>query len=217
MRVSESNHESVASQQLLPERGLLTWNAEGESTGRYATRKIHWPGGKASGVTIGRGYDMGLRSAADVQRDLIAAGVSRDHAIRLGSGAGKRGDAAANFVRSNRSKLPELTPAQELKLFSSVTYPRYEREVQRISAKADVVSAYGRLDFDSTPQAVRDVIVDLAYTGNYTPGTRKFLQQPIVSGDREEICAAFQKLNEHYGVPRQRAALRNAVLDCARD
>ena len=57
-----------------PSRGVLTWEAEGSEGGRYHSRVLHVPS-NTSGLTIGRGYDMKDRSAAEAQKDLIAAGV----------------------------------------------------------------------------------------------------------------------------------------------
>jgi hypothetical protein len=45
----------------------FTWAAEGNDNPKspYYSRVPHWPGEK-SGLTIGRGYDIGQRSAAEV-------------------------------------------------------------------------------------------------------------------------------------------------------
>ncbi|VVO35587.1 hypothetical protein [Pseudomonas fluorescens] len=59
--------------------GQLTFDVEGNDIEdeshplyRYFSRVVHWPGG-ASGITIGRGYDLGQRPAPE--SDLRAAGV----------------------------------------------------------------------------------------------------------------------------------------------
>jgi hypothetical protein len=42
---------------LAPSTGLLTWGAEGTEGGRFHSRVLQFPPG-ASGLTLGRGYDM---------------------------------------------------------------------------------------------------------------------------------------------------------------
>ena len=77
--------------------GQGTFDAEGsEQPGPYFSRTIHWPGG-ASGVTIGRGYDMGSRTQAQVVRELISAGMDTCDAQRLSQAAGLRGQGAQLF------------------------------------------------------------------------------------------------------------------------
>lgn len=55
--------------------GQLTFDAEGTEGGKWHSRTVHWPGG-ASGVTIGRGYDLGYKSAKEITADFTTAGIS---------------------------------------------------------------------------------------------------------------------------------------------
>ena len=56
--------------------GQVTFDAEGNDDPKsiYYSRVVHWPGNDLSGVTLGRGYDMGDRSCAEVQADLAGLG-----------------------------------------------------------------------------------------------------------------------------------------------
>ena len=65
--------------------------------GKYHSRVPHLPPG-ASGVTIGRGYDIKYRSKQSVIRDLKNAGVSESDAKRLAKGVGLTGQAAKKFI-----------------------------------------------------------------------------------------------------------------------
>lgn len=195
------------------ERGLLTWSSEGQESGRYATRAVHFPGGN-SGVTIGRGYDMGRRSREQSSRDLRAAGVEADAARAISAGAGLRGEAARRFVSENREALEVLTAAQERKLFWDVTYPRYESEARRISSSRDVVSRYGALDVDALQRSYYEVLVDLLYRGDYTPQTRTFIQPALVTGDAAMICDALDAITDAKNVPLERARARRAAIGC---
>ena len=55
---------------LIVESGQVTFDAEGNDieSSRYFSRVIHWPGNTESGVTIGRGYDMGNRTKAKLDK-----------------------------------------------------------------------------------------------------------------------------------------------------
>lgn len=57
--------------------GKITFDAEGNDIpgSIYFSRSIHWPGNDLSGVTLGRGYDMGSRSEPEIYNHMISAGV----------------------------------------------------------------------------------------------------------------------------------------------
>jgi GH24 family phage-related lysozyme (muramidase)/LysM repeat protein len=88
---------------------------------------LHWPEG-ASGVTLGPGYDMKGRSAAAIEHDLIAVGVSADAARKAGEGAGLSGAAARDFAAANKN-LISLTADQEKALLRQTVEP-YAAAVQ---------------------------------------------------------------------------------------
>ena len=81
-------------------KGQITFNSEGNNNkkSRYYSRKPHVPGGK-SGITIGRGYDMGGKSKKTVFADLIKAGLSKALATILSNGAELVGQFARNFLK----------------------------------------------------------------------------------------------------------------------
>ncbi|MDF7681437.1 hypothetical protein PT300_12905 [Enterobacteriaceae bacterium ESL0689] len=107
-------------------KGKLTYNAEGNDipSSIYYSRIIHWPGNELSGVTIGRGYDMGDRTESEVYNDLIASGVSNDQAIKISKGAKLKGNMARDFVALNKENIGEITLQQQESLFA-ITYPKY--------------------------------------------------------------------------------------------
>ena len=194
--------------------GKLTFAAEGqENSSRYFSRVIHYPGGSASGVTIGRGYDMGNRTQTQVRRDLMASGLSEMHASQIARGAGLRGAEAGRFVREHKDFIPPIPLAAQHDLFTKITAPSYISDIRRIFNKPDVVEKYGRADWDTLPRGIQELVFDLRYRGDYTPETRKLLQASIVSGD----SASFYELirNEDYwlsrGVPASRVAARIAA------
>lgn len=199
--------------------GQLTFDAEGlEARGAYFSREAHWPGG-ASGVTIGRGYDMKHRSAETVISDLTAAGVPQADAELLAQGAGLEGRAAAAFIAREDVRDLEITPLAQKNLFSTV-YNHYESEVRRISDKPDTVARYGSVDWDNLDPAIRDVAVDLIYRGDYTTATRRSVQPLIVANDLQglrDLLADETRMTGDWGVPRDRFERRRDYLQAALD
>lgn len=81
----------------IPDEGALTFRVEGQEGGQYHTREFHVPSPE-SGLTIGRGYDMKLRTKSEVRDDLVDAGVKPEKATLISQGAGKQGGDAEEFI-----------------------------------------------------------------------------------------------------------------------
>lgn len=117
---------------LEPKEGLLTFRAEGNNIkgSRYYSRVIHWPANSStcstvsSGVTLGRGYDLGQRSHYTATRDLLFSGVGKAEAEQVASGARLTGCRADKFVRENKHQIKEITELQQVNLFKK-TYKEY--------------------------------------------------------------------------------------------
>jgi hypothetical protein len=184
------------------EKGQLTFDAEGQEGGRYHSRHAHWPGGN-SGVTIGRGYDMGSRTSAGVYSDLVDAGVPSDVAHQYAGGAGLKGSGAGNWVGKHQSGIPEITPEAQNNLFSK-TYGEQEAEVRRISEKPDAVKKYGAVCFDNLDPKIRDSLVDLKYRGDYTSRTRRFLQKAAADNDPDTFGKEMKDRSNWGSVPADR-------------
>lgn len=155
------------------QRGRLTFNAEGDnvrSSPNY-TRVIHYPNRGPSGVTIGRGYDMGGRSQQQIYADLIRAGIPQSQARALSGAAGLRGRQAAEFVRQQRAAIGEITEQQQAALFNQI-YPTYERRAQSVynSWTAEMPE---RHDWAALHPAIRDVLIDVVYQGYRAEQTMK--------------------------------------------
>ncbi|QGZ73377.1 pesticin C-terminus-like muramidase [Aeromonas hydrophila] len=177
-------------------KGQLTFDAEGNDVenSTYFSRKIHWPGNSESGVTIGRGYDIGSRSKEDVYRDLSDSGVPDNIASLISAGAGIKGGEASNFVSENKDSTL-ITRKSQHRLFEKI-YPdyvlraksNYERwtTAQSIQdANIPGVSISDKTNWESLDDKVKDVIVDLVYQG-FTKGPR-----PMVYGmlnDRQKYA-----------------------------
>lgn len=204
----------VTPPQLTVRFGQRTFDAEGtEQPGRYFSREIHWPGG-SSGVTIGRGYDMGQRTRLQVQRELSYAGMNAASAEALSMAAGYRGAAAERFVSEYRGYLPGISLDVQQALFEEITTPEIIADVKRILSKVDVVNEYGRANWDDLSAPVQELLFDLRYRGDYRADTRKDLQPLIVAQDYRGLITlvsdiAYWKGN---GVPEHRAKARIAII-----
>jgi len=108
-------------------KGQVTFDAEGDDkeNSRYFSRVIHWPGNALSGVTIGRGYDMGNRTKVAVKQDMTKAGIPEAKAKFLAEGAGLKGAKAKDFVKNKKDSIGKITHAYQIKLFDNI-YPDYE-------------------------------------------------------------------------------------------
>ncbi len=194
----------------VPTKGLLTFNAEGdnEPSSRYYSRRAHYPGG-ASGVTIGRGYDMLKRTAKSVVADLVAAGVPQAEADSLSGGVGLSGKNAAAFVAREDIRAIEISEEAQKALFETV-YAAYQSEARRLCTKDDVTKKYGACDWDKMDEGLRELITDLHYRGDYSPGVRAKIQKALIAGDPDAIRKALATVG---GVPEDRKRRRERQLE----
>jgi hypothetical protein len=189
--------------------GQLTFDVEGndiEDTShaghRYFSRKVHWPGG-ASGVTIGRGYDLGQRPAP--QADLLSAGISEPLLSWLLGAKGLKGQAAQNYLvsASDEIKGTFISRKQQYDLFIPV-YEFMKAEVLRISNKEDVVRAYGEVKWEALNEKIKTISIDLIYRGDYTGETRKIIQLYMAENDLANYSQAICSLENWPTVPTDR-------------
>ncbi|MEQ9885877.1 peptidoglycan-binding protein [Pectobacterium zantedeschiae] len=154
--------------------GQVTFDAEGDdsSSSRYFSRHIHWPEKMESGVTIGRGYDLGSRSEASVSSQLQAAGVPVNQATMIARGAGLKGDLARRFVLNNQNSIGTISHQQQINLFEAI-YPTY---VQRAQTNYNNYTdgQPGKVGWEHLHPAIRDIMVDFVYQG-WTKGPRPMM------------------------------------------
>jgi hypothetical protein len=207
-----SRYQSVNSYFSVP-RGQFTFDQEGlEAPGsRYHSRSAHIPS-NSSGITLGRGFDLGHNSAGTIWGTLAYAGFGDDQIQIALNAAGLKGERARSFLEHN--PFSEVTPEQQYHLFNR-SFSTLEADVRRIISKPDTVAKYGSVDWDALPVEMRDMIVDLRYRGDYTPTTRQLLQPYIVAKDLYGFSEALADRNYwvgNRGVPRQRFEARASYL-----
>lgn len=158
--------------------GEITFNAEGNdiSSSMYYSKVIHWPGNDLSGVTLGRGYDMGSRTQSEIYAHMTQAGIENEQARKISLAHGLKGVGARNFVRNNKALIGEISSDQQIRLFN-IVYPDYISRAIFIYNKWTATEV-GRVEWASLDQAIRDVLVDFVYQG-FTAGPN-----PMKSGMR---------------------------------
>ncbi len=197
---------------LEPNRGLLTWYAEGNNIpdSPYFSRIPHQPT-NASGVTIGRGYDMKERNRDEVVGHLSGAGIPTAQVELLAGGARLSGAAAAQFISQPAIRGIVITEAAQLALFE-IIYPWYLEDARRLCTKPDVVAKFGDCNWQSFLPLLQEVIADLRFRGDYSPNTRLLIQSAIVNGDLVGIRDAIARIP---GVPPDRRRRRTEVMNQA--
>lgn len=180
--VQRSEPEPGQSEDVVIRTGDLTTLGEGSDA---ATKFIHWPATAASGVTLGKGYDIGSRTREQVLAELTAAGMSEAQAAKIVPGAGLKGSAAGTFVTQNKSGVGEIAKSVQQNLLAAMLpgYTARARETAT-STKADTGgrNAAGRekkegvaagtyvmsdVEWSSLHPAMVELLTDLIYQGGY--------------------------------------------------
>lgn len=197
------------------DRGQVTFDAEGQDNANsiYFSRVIHYPGGN-SGVTIGRGFDVGQRSKKANISYMESAGLSSSQISLLASASGIKGKAAGAWVKKNKDKVGTITHEQQ-KLLFDIVYEAHKKDVVRISSKDDVVAKYGATDFDKQHPAITDILVDLRYRGDYHSRSRVFLQKAAADNDLKKFAQLMSdnKWLTDFGVPKSRFLSRKKFIN----
>ncbi|WP_261641079.1 pesticin C-terminus-like muramidase [Erwinia mallotivora] len=203
---------------LKPEKGLLTFDAEGNNlkSSKFYSRRIHWPGiestcsRNASGVTIGRGFDLGNRSKINALLFLKKAGIAKEKAEIISEGARLKGCAAYDFVLKNREKAGEITESQQLSLFD-ISYQELENDVKRICQKRSVITQYhpnpkisANDAWNNIPDKIKDVLIDMRYRGDYGVHARELLQHAAYGADLNGFGKILSNHSLWPQVPRDR-------------
>lgn len=189
-----------------PEKGQMTWDAEGQEGGPFHSRRLHVPSG-ASGLTIGRGYDCKQKTSAQIKQDLLDAGFETTVAMKLSAAAGKYGNSAVRFIIDNDLLDFEVTLNQQLNLFK-IIYQKLESELIRISSVKSNIEEFGEVKWNEIDNTIKDLIVDLIFRGDYTKRTRIHIQKHIAKNDLNALCEALESDELKTGIPADRIRRR---------
>ncbi len=212
--------------ELTVERGQITFDSEGNEEGPYQSRRPSVPGDR-SGVTIGRGYDLGYKTKEQAIRDLIAAGLTKDQAELYAQAAGLTGRAARKFMEDHsraqllkaaqamglqgvqvneyiRANTLEILTLQQQRTLFERTYADKESEVRRAFP-----------DFDKYPLPAREALVDMAYNLGTNGLMEKFPTLVKAVRNRDWSTASQECHRRGVGVDRN-DAVRRLFVDASR-
>lgn len=196
---------------LIVPTGQLTFDVEGNDidSSPWFSRKIHWPGG-VSGVTIGRGYDLGQQTNAG--NDLTNVGIAEPLKSWLVGSSGMSSTAANTRIQSsdNTIRTSNITRKQQYELFI-IAYERLENDVKRICQKTDSIRTYHpnpnatpEQAWSDIPDKIKEVLADLRYRGDYTPSARAIIQRLAYSGDIAGFGRELSNKANWINVPQDR-------------
>ncbi|GJM61196.1 C39 family peptidase [Persicobacter diffluens] len=191
--------------------GALTYFVEGndDPDSLYFSRRAHWPGG-GSGVTIGRGYDLGHRGTSTlVENEFKQAGIPISP---WKSAIGLQGDEAKSWLKGNVSNLPIINHQQQDTLFN-LAFAEKKYDAERMATKKDVTAKYGATDWAKLDPMIKEVLYDLTYRGDYHGDSRQFLQPHVVKNDLEGFTKELKNRNRWPKVSDQRFEHRVAFLE----
>ncbi len=171
--------------------GQLTFDIEGNDNQNsiYFSRVAHWPPVGNSGITLGRGYDIGQQP--NVRFDLESIGIVDPFLSWLIGGQGKTQLEARDYLSaaSAINRKHTITRKQQYKLFI-YTYQSLETDVKRISIANATINKYlpsmadrGEVAWKAIDRKIKELMVDLRYRGDYKPATREKIQEYCYKND----------------------------------
>lgn len=168
------------------DNGQLTFDAEGNDDPKsiYFSRTPHVPS-DSSGVTIGRGYDMGSKKSTKIKEDFNSAGIG-EYGEFFSKAALKKGSDAKAAIKDNKLSDIVITRLQQRDLFL-ISYAEIEIDVKRICNKAEVVEKYGNTDWDKLDSKIKDTLIDLRFRGDYTGTSRTYIQKHVADNNLTEF------------------------------
>ncbi len=163
------------------------------------SRILQWPPKFASGVTLGRGYDMGNRSAGEIYSTLRQAGIEEYKAVICSKASHLKGREAGQFVKVYGPLVGEITHHQQIKLF----YIAYKEKLDygkgvyyRQSRHVPNALPWNRVD-----EEIREVFIDTLYQGNVTAS--EMVKIMASNGSREQIISYLRNDFMLSGDPRR--------------
>lgn len=187
---SDSQPEGYEAIQLrIPTNYDFTYNQEIGHQGQSLVP--HFPGGK-SGVTIGPGYDMSLRSPEEIYQDLTSAGIDTKTVEILMQAANKSGPEAQAWIASHQDI--HITEEQQRYLFYNILVPQYEERTQQqlenfLESHPEIDPTLA--DWDNLSDKQKQMLFDFTYNA----GLEKFptFVNAVLEEDWEKAYQSFER------------------------
>lgn len=210
---TENQAQEPAADVVTIQRGKLTAMGEGSDA---QTKYVHWPHTAASGVTLGKGYDIGSRSASQVIEELVAAGMDEVQATKISAGAGLKGDAAGTWVTNNKASVGIIAQKVQDVLLGQmlVEYTgRAKNTATNTTADSSNRNAAGRerkegadagtyvmseIEWSNLHPAMVEFLTDLIYQGGYYGWDRVAkINEKLKANDGDQL-AQFKAVRELF-------------------
>ncbi|NLS54059.1 hypothetical protein GJ675_10400 [Hafnia alvei] len=193
-----SNDDEMALKWLKVPKGQLTFDAEGNDNDNsiYFSRHPHVPNNKgvvigASGVTFGRGLDLGQQSENYISGlfqniEKNASPLSITMKKWLLESVGLQGSSALRYCQDIDKHVPKgeqyLTRKQQHFLFLSVYEHQYNVTKRVIAKGTNIDGVQYTVNIDSISQNVQDVLVDLIFREDNSSRTRRYFMKDLSDG-----------------------------------
>jgi len=196
-----------------PAEGVVTFDSEGNEGGPYHSRILHVPS-ETSGLTLGRGYDMKLKTGTKISADLTKVGVDARTAMLISKAGGKFGNSARQFVIDNDLLDFLITPLVQKELFMT-SYKEEENATKQFCLRKNFKEEYGSCDWDKLDDNIRQILVDLKFRGDYTVKSAQYIQMHVVNNDLDSFRKAVINKANWSNVPDDRFTRRKRFLENA--
>ncbi|CAB4018714.1 Hypothetical predicted protein [Paramuricea clavata] len=151
------------------------------------------------------------RNVPNLRRSERKAGICKENAKLLSCAAELQGEAARKFMKDNKLENFEITPLQQKILFE-ITYKAMEEDVQKIVNEKDVVELYGKTDWNKLHPAIKEVVIDLQFRGDYTPAAREIIQEAVATNYFLLFYDLMKDRKNWKNVPKDRFQRREIYL-----
>ena len=185
IKISNAASFTSSESQLKVSKGQLTFDIEGDERYRDAdksffSRRPHWPG-KTSGVTIGRGFDLGQQF--DTKETMQEVGIEEPLLSWLAGAEGLRAKEADKYVKDMPENIKGycITRKQQKDLFMKII-GKYEGWAKDISTKIRYEGMKKPLEWDTLSNPVKEVLVDMQYRGDLKVKTMNKIGKLIEAG-----------------------------------
>jgi RHS repeat-associated protein len=168
-----------------------------------------------SGVTLGRGFDLGRKNPATIKKLMTRIGLSSSQVNTLVGAVGHHGADHVTYFDAHKEALTaiELTREQQYLLYmyaikdraDDAKTDRYEKDM-----KGNDGFAWEDLD-----EKIRMLMTDLNYRGDLTDANRTKLKDSVSKNDLKEVCTVISDQKYWVGirrVPQARFEERKSIV-----
>ena len=156
---------------------------------------------------------MKSKTALKIITDMGKAGIVSTEASLLSKASGLSGEVAKQFIIDNDLLDYKITPLTQKNIFS-ISYLDNAQYIKKICIKASKEENYkGDCNWDKLDNRIREIVIDLGFRGDYTYGSRKYIQDSIINNDLVAVRNALANKSYWPSVPKDRFERRVKYLN----